>query len=60
MKVKVSGFQLLADEVRRALSELERQNYGMAKDILEAALQNVKEEYTVERKERPFCKKNAE
>ena len=47
MKQMISGYPVLEGEVKKALKELEQQNYGNAKKILEAALKNTKETYII-------------
>ena len=47
MKQEISGFGVLAGAVEQALRELDAQNYGNARRILQDALKNTKEVYLV-------------
>ena len=52
MEYELSGFSVLASAVEKALKELNAQNYGNAKIILEDALKNTKEFYIIHKSDR--------
>ena len=47
MEQTQSGFNVLASAVAQAIQELDAQNYGNARRILDNALKNTKETYIV-------------
>ena len=52
MEYELSGFSILAGAVEKALKEMNAQNYGNAKIILEDALKNTKEFYIIHKSDR--------
>ena len=50
MEYELSGFSVLAGAVEQALKELDAQNYGNAKTILENALENTREVYIINKR----------
>lgn len=56
MEYQTSGFSLLQGEIRRALAELDAQNYGSAKAILENALESIKESYIINKNDSNISK----
>ena len=52
MEFELSGFSVLMGAVEKALKELNEQNYGNAKIILEEALRNTREFYIIHKPDR--------